>query len=703
MTSVQVYIEGKRLELFKDENIKINLSLQNVADFSKQYADFTQSFSVPASPTNNAIFEHFYQNEVDSTFDYNIKRNAYIEIDYTPFRTGKIQLNKATLKDTQASSYAITFYGKLTNLIDILGDKKLKDLDFNEYSHEYNGDEVEDRIINDVTNYDIRYPLISGRRLWSYNDGTTTDIKATDSAISYTELFPAIKVDKILDMITSEFNIDFTGLWRLDQRWLDCFLLLKKGKEFIYWTKAVKLVYTTFLRNLTTNTEWDILAAVNSRVAYIQDFYNTSDRYYNNINNTFKLISDFPENYLNFTEQAKHEISIRIAGLNSTTKWIIEVYEDNILINTVNGVGNTPGLFYLVLYTRKLFQLGTQSFDEPAKEINFKMKLSEADTFATEIKSRYEVLVFPVLGGLAGTLTAETIMNGSHSAIDDTFDFLNFIPDMKITDFLSGVMKQFNLVYDPQSEAETNNSDLVLRIDTMDMWYQRGAVIDITDYVDIKDIELQVSKLYKSIEFKYQQSQSFLNIEYRETNNTDYGDLRYILPYDGEEYKVELPFENLLQTTFTGTDLQVGYLLDKDFNPYENKPILLYKYDKQSCDFKFDKGPTTVTVSDYIPFGQDLKYNGNNLTLHFNAENSSLLLEPIMYTSFFNYYQGYLENLFDNKQRIVNVKANLPISLVQNLKLNDRLIIKDKRFTINNIGLELTSGVCDLELLYDLR
>jgi hypothetical protein len=148
---------------------------------------------------------------------------------------------------------------------------------------------------------------------------------------------------------------------------------------------------------------------------------------------------------------------------------------------------------------------------------------------------------------------------------------------MKITDFLSGVMKQFNLVYDPQSEAETNDSDLVLRIDTMDMWYQRGAVIDITDYVDIKDIELQVSKLYKSIEFKYQQSQSFLNIEYRETNNADYGDLRYILPYDGEEYKVELPFENLLQTTFTGTDLQVGYLLDKDFNPYENKPILLYK------------------------------------------------------------------------------------------------------------------------------
>lgn len=703
MTSVQVYIEGKRLELFKDENIKINLSLQNVADFSKQYADFTQSFSVPASPTNNAIFEHFYQNEVDSTFDYNLKRNAYIEIDYTPFRTGKIQLNKATLKDTQASSYAITFYGKLTNLIDILGDKKLKDLDFNEYSHEYNGDEVEDRIINDVTNYDIRYPLISGRRLWSYNDGTTTDIKATNSAIVFTELFPAIKVDKILDMITSEFNINFTGLWRLDQRWLDCFLLLKKGKEFQYWTKALKLLYETFSINQTTNTVFDIASTFISRFNNIRDFYNVYDPYYNFP--TQLLISNFPENYLKDGESVNHKIWFRIYGLDPLTKWILEIYENGILINNINGTGNTPTTpftFYTEIYTRNYLSSGSSSVDLPAKSVLLKIKLDQPDTFNTEIRSIYDVILLDNFLAEA-TLSAETTMTGTHNATSDTFDFLNFIPDMKITDFLSGVMKQFNLVYDPQSEAETNNSDLVLRIDTMDMWYQRGAVIDITDYVDIKDIELQVSKLYKSIEFKYQQSQSFLNIEYRETNNTDYGDLRYILPYDGEEYKVELPFENLLQTTFTGTDLQVGYLLDKDFNPYENKPILLYKYDKQSCDFKFDKGPTTVTVSDYIPFGQDLKYNGNNLTLHFNAENSSLLLEPIMYTSFFNYYQGYLENLFDNKQRIVNVKANLPISLVQNLKLNDRLIIKDKRFTINNIGLELTSGVCDLELLYDLR
>ena len=32
MRSVQVYIEGKRLELFQDEQISVNSSVQNIAD-----------------------------------------------------------------------------------------------------------------------------------------------------------------------------------------------------------------------------------------------------------------------------------------------------------------------------------------------------------------------------------------------------------------------------------------------------------------------------------------------------------------------------------------------------------------------------------------------------------------------------------------------------------------------------------------------
>ena len=95
MRTVQVYIEGQRLDLFKDEQISVTSIQQNVQDISKVMTDFSQSFSVPATPSNNAIFQHFYQNDVQSTIDHNIRRDAYIEIDLTTFRRGKMSLEKS--------------------------------------------------------------------------------------------------------------------------------------------------------------------------------------------------------------------------------------------------------------------------------------------------------------------------------------------------------------------------------------------------------------------------------------------------------------------------------------------------------------------------------------------------------------------------------------------------------------------------------
>jgi len=118
---VDVYIESisgsgdySKLELFNDEKIDINLSVQNIQDISKVYTDFTQSFTVPASSINNAIFEHFYQSDVNTVNSSNIRRLAYIEIDLAPFRSGKIQLEKSNIKNGSVDSYTITFYGDLT-------------------------------------------------------------------------------------------------------------------------------------------------------------------------------------------------------------------------------------------------------------------------------------------------------------------------------------------------------------------------------------------------------------------------------------------------------------------------------------------------------------------------------------------------------------------------------------------------------------
>ena len=66
MINVLLYIyddatnEPHRIELFNDETISVTSSIQDINDISKIFTDFSQSFTVPATPYNNKIFKHWY-------------------------------------------------------------------------------------------------------------------------------------------------------------------------------------------------------------------------------------------------------------------------------------------------------------------------------------------------------------------------------------------------------------------------------------------------------------------------------------------------------------------------------------------------------------------------------------------------------------------------------------------------------------------
>jgi len=81
MRSVQVYVEGQRLELFKDEQSTIQSEQQNIKDIQSVKTDFSQTFTIPTTPNNNKIFKHFYESSIDANIDHNIRRKAHIEID----------------------------------------------------------------------------------------------------------------------------------------------------------------------------------------------------------------------------------------------------------------------------------------------------------------------------------------------------------------------------------------------------------------------------------------------------------------------------------------------------------------------------------------------------------------------------------------------------------------------------------------------
>ena len=69
MYRIDLYINGQKADLFQDESIEMNLSVQNVNDISKVFGDYSQSFSIPASVANNAIFKHYYNVDISGSFD----------------------------------------------------------------------------------------------------------------------------------------------------------------------------------------------------------------------------------------------------------------------------------------------------------------------------------------------------------------------------------------------------------------------------------------------------------------------------------------------------------------------------------------------------------------------------------------------------------------------------------------------------------
>ena len=208
MRKVQIYIEGVMLDLFNDEQVNLNSTVQNISDISKVFTDFSQSFTVPATKHNNKVFQHWYNSDLEfydptsaggtlSSYDVNIRKDARLELNLTAFRTGKIQLEKANLKDGKVDSYSVTFYGDVTSLKDKFGEDMLSDVDLSSLDHTYTGAEVYNRITDDTTDYDVRYPLISSDRNWQITGGGSNDITTGAGRILFNELFPAVKIKKL--------------------------------------------------------------------------------------------------------------------------------------------------------------------------------------------------------------------------------------------------------------------------------------------------------------------------------------------------------------------------------------------------------------------------------------------------------------------------------------------------------------------------
>ena len=635
----------KRLELFSDENIELSSSIQNVQDISKVFSDFTQGFTIPATTYNASIIHYFQESSINQIYDYQVMFDAYIEIDTIPFKRGKLQVDKSQIKDGNPYCYNVQFFGHLTSLKDTFGELKLSDLDLTPYSFPYDPNSVRDRITDGATDYNVRFPLISSSKIWQYGGGGSKDISTFGGRISTIDLLPAIKVNRILDAIQTRFGVTFNSVFFQSKTFQRLFLYLKN--------------------------------ASNSVIPFNFDSANFDS--FSGTEGAFRSV-DLANNTLNYVYNSSptnpgYRTFVNITSVTSPTlNWSVQCFNNGVLVNTISGQGTGSFLLFS--------QSNSTSLNS---NLTFAINSNTGNTIDFEIIN-YLFIGFTDQYPL--TIVCDTITPN----LDINLNAL--CPDIKISDFFSGILNMFNLTINPISATE-------FEIETLESWYSKGVIRNIT--LNTNDTyEVGRVKLYKQIDFKYQQSETILNRAFAGFNQAEYGNLRNAFQNDGSDFKIDLPFENLLFNKFTDTEIQVGYSVDQNGAPITPKPILLYMNEEQnisSTPFYLE----TILINAYMPFGQDLQYNQQYYSLNWGAEISSFYLNTISNSLFATYWQTYLAGLYDLRQRLYTFQTKLPLSKLNSLKLNDRLIIEDKRYLINDYKTNLTTGMVNLTLLQDFR
>jgi hypothetical protein len=710
MLQLQLYIEGKEVELYKDESITLTQSIQDIKDISKVFTDFTRTFNVPASKANNKIFKHFYNFHIRTfntksgefeSYDARKKKEAELLLNHKPFKEGRIKFEGVQLKNNEPHTYKLTFFGNTINLKDILGEDKLSNLaQLSLFDFEYNDTNIITYMANgkDVNFFGgtiedaIIFPLIThtGRLLFDVsnaNDATNNIYNvhplagATNNhGVPLSQLKPAIRLYAIVKAIENQvgynlqFSSDFFNSTNLNFYKLYMWLHNKEGG--LFQDQDAQYQITGF-----NNVVGD--------VAQIQGVTNKT----------------FVNSYNEENEERVLRVNVRpssTASYNLVIKQDGEEFQrfDNLTGITTNGIADFKN----------------EDIELPNGTYTFFIE--------TDVVSDYDVdfsVDSKVRGIFSGNKTI-TVKDATASfATDKDVNITTIIPDMKVIDFITGLFKMFNLT------AYQNESGTIVIQPLDDFFAASTKVWDITKDLDKKETTVNSILPFKDISFKYKSTGSFLANNHKELSNKDWGSLEYKMQekYDGKNYTVELPFEHfkyehlyttdagVIQTTTTAdgdekkTDsgIQYGYSVDEKQAPYLGEPLIFYANTSLSSVrvINLDGSANATAVSGvYMPSNSTgiLNVFGTSFyqTLNFNAEYEEYSRQVNQTTLFKTYYKGYVEDMFDKRKRLTTVKAYLPLELLVKLNLADKIIVFDDIYRINKITTNFETNLSTLEL-----
>ena len=665
MYKVSLYIDGQRADLFEDETIEMTLTTQNVKDISKVFGDYSNGFTLPASLTNNAIFKHYYNVDVVGGFTANLRADSFIEVNNNVFKQGVLELEEVQMKQGEPYAYSVSFYSNTTALKDLFGEDTLNDLDLSAQDHAYSDENIETGINNYVDNTGdaVIYPMITPVTRWYYDsqgshgDGNIHFHNDPSHGVFYYDFKPAIKLQKIIDAIETKYGITFNS---------DFFASTDFGKLFMWCHRRAGYMFK------------DQPLSVSGELIPLVDGGGTD---WNNTLHRFDVTSSSNPALISYSPSA-----------TASTNYRVDVFINDELFSYKEHSGNASNVFVFLpslsagdYVDMRLAPSGDNSAVTVGMVANW-----YADAAGTTL--------------LAATATPLATTTAGLVIIADQ------MPEQKIGDFIGSLLRAFNLVVVPTAPSTYD-------IEPLDTWYSEGTTREISEYVDTEEVSIKKAPLYRRLNFSYNETEAVLGEQYRLQNDIGYGDLRADFNFDGEEFDVEVGFDNMLFERLTDTyangvgltEINVGQCVTRELEPYIGQPIIFYAAGNLRIQLSNHWSYTDMNGGANQKQDMWLIGNVNNptaetvtKTLNFGTEIDPYLLQGFSQGLYQSYWRDYITDLYDASRRVFTYKAQLPLGIMLNLKNNDKLTILERNYIINSIKLNLTTGEASLELLNDV-
>lgn len=686
MQIVQLFVNGEQVDMFKDESITISDSIANVKDISKIYTAYSRQFTLPASPTNNRIFKHYYNyNIVSNVFDARYKTDAYLNVNGIRYKDGKLRLSGVKLKDNSPESYQVTFFGNAVALKDLFGEDNLSMLTggtegLNTYNHTYDNLTVRRSFNNSQQLFrgtpragDIKYSFISHTRPFRY-DGVDviSDFNGETGLAKYLglgDLKPSLRLKSIINAIQEKYSITFSQDFFNTTYFKNLYMWLHK--EAGSMRQYSENILTTYLSDTST---WTLTSGT--------DFRNSDGGLF---------VFNSPYGEFPFTRYILQTYKVSIASADA---YDVRISDSGALLYNSNATGTNTFSPNLTLEGQAQtyfldFTITSNAVISPTQQVTIKRqsKINYTDAWYDNGTTTYTANAISVSGYL---------------------DVPSQMPNMKVYDFVINLFKMHQLT--AAINKSLNGSETVDVLPLQD-YYSTGETHDISKYIDVSSTQVDRLIPYKEINFTYSGRKSAAITAYDQVYpNNKFGDLNWNAgtnDMDGEAYSVSLGFEHMyferiLSSGGTPSTAQYGVMIDQDLKPIVGLPLIhcIVLRSTPTPNLKWNNGDATQATLTEFNAPTNIDSVGNSI--HWGAqlnEYTAVLEQQSLYN---RYYFDAITSVFAQNARKITYKSYLPLGLLLSYKLNDRFRVGYNTFKIESVNTNLLTQESTLVLYNDL-